>query len=83
VRFDVPHMEDWRKHVDIMGQIYENCHVNIAASHGINSAAGLFVQREPATVMPLYISTLVDESESGEAHLGDSARLWMQKPLSS
>jgi hypothetical protein len=46
------HAKDWLGHSAIMGSIYQNCTINIAAAHGHDASAGCFVDREVAEVAP-------------------------------
>lgn len=42
---DQQHKRDWQTHVKIMGDIYQNCILNIAAAVSDNSESGIFRKR--------------------------------------
>jgi hypothetical protein len=49
------HAKDWLGHAAIMGSIYQNCVINIAAAHGFDASAGCFATRDPAAVAPCEV----------------------------
>lgn len=48
-------INDWRKEAAIMGDIYANSHVTIAATVSPDSAGGLFYDRSPTSVWPCRV----------------------------
>lgn len=50
------HVQDWLGHSAIMGSIYQNCAVNIAAADGHDARAGCFVSRNTAEIAPCVVS---------------------------
>lgn len=49
------HGSDWLGQSAIMGSIYQNCAVNIAAADGRDAQAGCFMTREPRGVVPCVV----------------------------
>jgi hypothetical protein len=47
--------QDWFEHLPIMGSIYQNCTINIAAAHGFDASAGCFSARNPIEIAPCVI----------------------------
>jgi hypothetical protein len=44
--------DDWTAESSVMGRVYKNAEVNIAATASTDSSGGLFFDREPRTVQP-------------------------------
>ena len=49
--------EDWLREATIMSKVYQNAAINVSADSGTDSRAGCFVQRNPAEISPLKISS--------------------------
>jgi hypothetical protein len=49
------HAKDWLGHAAIMGSIYQNCTINIAAAYGSDASAGCFVSRNPIEIAPCVV----------------------------
>ncbi|KIV99386.1 uncharacterized protein PV09_08931 [Verruconis gallopava] len=67
------HVADWLGHSAIMGSIYQNCTVNIAAAHGHDARAGCFVDRDPCEIAPCVVQlrrvTRIEVGDDGEFSL--------------
>ncbi|KAF2680845.1 HET-domain-containing protein, partial [Lentithecium fluviatile CBS 122367] len=76
---------DWLHHVTEMGQIYNFCIVNIAATHAEDAHAGLYAQRSPENIRPAVIahqsSHRLFEEQYLLAHLGMDSFGYHDSPL--
>jgi hypothetical protein len=48
-------VNDWLRHLPIMGSIYQNCTMNVAAAIGFDASAGCFASRNPIEVAPCVV----------------------------
>jgi hypothetical protein len=63
-------VNDWYGHVGIMGSIYENCTLNVAAAIGFDASAGCFASRDPIEFAPCVVNvrkvTSIDDANGKE-----------------
>lgn len=57
---------DWLAESSVMGEIYANSYVNLAAAASADSHEGLFQSRNPVTVVPCHVSASGPHQPPGE-----------------
>jgi hypothetical protein len=57
--------KDWENESSLMSKVYSGCYVNLAATHAEDSSGGLFVERDPESIVQLRLDLNLKGCEPG------------------